>query len=220
MDQTAPPSLADRFAIPLDGMRAAMAAEGKRKGPAGLLQAAILRLLERLVALLAELCAGTLAAAGQDHATPAAGPACATSAEPAAAELSPTRQTHARHHAGADRGGAAAGWDPAAMAPCAGDAAVAGMPAVAAPSSQEERPPAPPGPSRNPCPLERGLGKAPRSSGCRPSAPAFCLTARRSCGYRHPQRSGNEPAFAVADTHPPPNARGTFLKIGVQAGVG
>ena len=56
-------NLADRFAITLEGMRAAMALEGVRKTPAGVLQAAILRLLEAILALLVQFEAGTLAAA-------------------------------------------------------------------------------------------------------------------------------------------------------------
>jgi hypothetical protein len=59
---TATPSLADRFASTLDGMRAAMPAEGTRKGPAAALQAAILRLLEAILALLVQFEAGTLTA--------------------------------------------------------------------------------------------------------------------------------------------------------------
>ncbi len=56
------PALADPCTIITDGVRAAMAAEGMRKGPAGALARAILRLLEVLLALLAEFKAGTLAA--------------------------------------------------------------------------------------------------------------------------------------------------------------
>jgi hypothetical protein len=56
----ATPSLADRCTIALDGMREEMAAQGARKGPAGALAKAILRLLEAFVALLADFKAGTL----------------------------------------------------------------------------------------------------------------------------------------------------------------
>jgi hypothetical protein len=61
MMTNATPSLADRCTIALDGMREEMAAQGVRKGPAGALLKAILRLLEAFVALLAEFKAGTLA---------------------------------------------------------------------------------------------------------------------------------------------------------------
>jgi hypothetical protein len=68
MMTTPAPSLADRFANTLGEMRAAAAAEGTRKGPAGALLAAILSLLEAILALLVQFQAGTLAAA------PACGP--------------------------------------------------------------------------------------------------------------------------------------------------
>jgi hypothetical protein len=67
---TTDPPLADRLTIILDGMRAAMAAQ--RKGPARALLAAILRLLEGIVALLAEFHAGTLPAGLRRGAAPAA----------------------------------------------------------------------------------------------------------------------------------------------------
>ena len=72
MDETAAPFPADRFATAFDGMREAVAAEGTRKGLAGALQAAILRLLEAILALLVELRAGTLAAVAVSEAAPGA----------------------------------------------------------------------------------------------------------------------------------------------------
>jgi hypothetical protein len=83
MTNVATPSLAERLSIPLDGMRATMAAQGPRKGPAAALQRAILRLLEALMALLAEFKAGTIGAVpGRDaaSATCAANAPCAASA--------------------------------------------------------------------------------------------------------------------------------------------
>ena len=62
MNDSHHPSLADRFASTLEVMRASVAAEGTRKTPAGVLQAAILSLLECLLALLREFEAGRLAA--------------------------------------------------------------------------------------------------------------------------------------------------------------
>jgi hypothetical protein len=62
MNATASQTPADRFALTFEEMRATMAAEGPRKGLAGALQAAILRLLNTILALLAELRTGTLAA--------------------------------------------------------------------------------------------------------------------------------------------------------------
>ncbi len=59
---TAPiPSLADRLTMTREGMRASMAAEGRPSGPGAALHAAILRLLEMLLALLADFAAGRLA---------------------------------------------------------------------------------------------------------------------------------------------------------------
>jgi hypothetical protein len=72
MSETAVPSLADRFAITFEGMREAMAADAARKGPTGALLRAILSLLERIVALLAEFRAGTLVAAAPRRAAPGA----------------------------------------------------------------------------------------------------------------------------------------------------
>ena len=72
METDSAPSLADRCTVTLEGMRAEMAAQGTRKGPAQVLARAVLRLLEALVALLAEFKAGTLGAA-----TPGGGAACA-----------------------------------------------------------------------------------------------------------------------------------------------
>jgi hypothetical protein len=60
-----PSSPAGRLAISLEEMRAQMAAEGMRKGLAGALQAAILGLLECLLALLADFKAGRLTAASR-----------------------------------------------------------------------------------------------------------------------------------------------------------
>ena len=66
----------------LEEMRAAIAAEGARKGLAGAVTAAILRLLEVLVALLAEFRAGTLVAAVPDRGARAeAAEACADPGE-------------------------------------------------------------------------------------------------------------------------------------------
>jgi hypothetical protein len=62
METETAPSPADRCTSTLDGIRASIAAEGMRKGPAGALAKAILRLLETLMALLAEFKAGTLSA--------------------------------------------------------------------------------------------------------------------------------------------------------------
>jgi hypothetical protein len=75
---TAAPSPTGRLTNTLEEMRVVMAAEGTRKGLAGTLQAAILSLLELLVALLAEFRAGTLAAApGCRAETGAPGATCA-----------------------------------------------------------------------------------------------------------------------------------------------
>ncbi len=63
MTITPPPPPADHCTITLDRMRAELAAQGVRKGPAGALAKAILRLLEVLAALLADFKAGRLAAA-------------------------------------------------------------------------------------------------------------------------------------------------------------
>jgi hypothetical protein len=79
----ATPSPTDRLTNTLDEMRVSMAAEGTRKGLAGALQAAILRLLNALVALLAEFKAGTLGAVEDGH---SAGEA-ATVREPSATAL-------------------------------------------------------------------------------------------------------------------------------------
>jgi hypothetical protein len=88
-------------------MREAMAADAARKGPAGALARAILSLLELILALLAELRAGTLAAQVSSRATAAAAATreasatCAASAEaaaacrPAAAALWPARADRA-----------------------------------------------------------------------------------------------------------------------------
>lgn len=102
MTQSSPlPSLADRFTISLEEMREEMAAQSPRKGPAGALLAAILRLLEALVALLAEFKAGTLPAAVPNRrATCAAGATCAASATSAEAT---TRELAARAAPGAAR---------------------------------------------------------------------------------------------------------------------
>lgn len=102
MTQSSPlPSLADRFTISLEEMREEMAAQSPRKGPAGALLAAILRLLEALVALLAEFKAGTLPAAVPNRrATCAAGATCAASATSAEAT---THELAARAAPGAAR---------------------------------------------------------------------------------------------------------------------
>jgi hypothetical protein len=100
-------ALADRATVALDGMRAVMAAEPRSGGPAGALMAAILRLLEQILVLLAEFRAGTLAAVPSGSAAPAAGAASATCAasamsaaraEPGAAQLRPARSEHRGHH--------------------------------------------------------------------------------------------------------------------------
>ena len=57
------PSPTNNFANILDGMRASIAARGRRKGPVGALLTAILRLLDTLAALLAGLKADGLAVA-------------------------------------------------------------------------------------------------------------------------------------------------------------
>jgi hypothetical protein len=74
METETAPSLADHRTITLEGMRAEMAAQGARKGPAGVLAKAILRLLEALVALLAEFKAGRLAGAAPGGAGSATAP--------------------------------------------------------------------------------------------------------------------------------------------------
>lgn len=74
------PSLADRFERALDEVRATTAARGAAKGPAGALLVAILRLLEGIVALLAQLQAGTLAAVAPNRRLVSGAPAeCAGS---------------------------------------------------------------------------------------------------------------------------------------------
>jgi hypothetical protein len=76
MSSTAPHTLADRLAITTGEMRAALAPQGTRKGPAAALQAAILSLLEYILALLVEFQAGRLVAApGERAARVAAGAA-------------------------------------------------------------------------------------------------------------------------------------------------
>lgn len=60
-----PSSPAGRLTISLEEMRARLAAEGTRKGLAGALQAAILGLLECLLALLADFKAGRLTVASR-----------------------------------------------------------------------------------------------------------------------------------------------------------
>ncbi len=73
-----PPSPADSANSTLDGLRAGMAGECARKGPAGALARAILRLMEALMALLADFKAGRLVAM-------APGTAAACCGEPGAA---------------------------------------------------------------------------------------------------------------------------------------
>jgi len=73
MNETAASSPADHFAISFERMREAMAADAARKGPTGALVRAILRLLERILALLVEMCSGTLDAAAPSHAARGAG---------------------------------------------------------------------------------------------------------------------------------------------------
>jgi hypothetical protein len=132
MDTAASHTPADRFAINFKEMRATMAAEETRKGLAGALQAAILRLLNAIVALLADLRAGRLAAEAPASAPCAASATCAVSAEAAAAHepapegLRGTGAANGERHreyraavttvppaapgdAGADRGAAAVG---------------------------------------------------------------------------------------------------------------
>jgi hypothetical protein len=144
MNATASHNPADRFAITFEEMRETMAAEGTRKGLAGALQAAILRLLNALVALLAALRDGKLAAAAPASAT------CAASAEPATEGFRGTRAANGERHrdlraevatvppaacgdAGADRSGAAPGArNPRAAPPDAASARTAGGVAVTA----------------------------------------------------------------------------------------
>jgi hypothetical protein len=78
METTVSHTPADRFANSLEELRAAMAAEGTRKGLAGAIHAAILGFLNMLIALLADLRAGRLAALAPG-ATCAASPARAAS---------------------------------------------------------------------------------------------------------------------------------------------
>jgi hypothetical protein len=85
---TATPSPTDDLTSTLEGMRAAMAADGTRKGIKGALVAAILRLLEALVALLAEFRAGTLSAAAAGRAAPSPSPTWAASGTSAASATS------------------------------------------------------------------------------------------------------------------------------------
>ena len=96
----AAPSPTDRFSSTLEGMRAAIAAEGTSNGLTGKLLAAILGLLDTLMALLADLRAGRLAAPGPGAAC-AASTACAASAEP---RLSPARRTSPSPRCGEGRG--------------------------------------------------------------------------------------------------------------------
>ena len=77
MNATASETLADRYPISFEEFRDAWGSEEKRKGLAGLLQRAIMRLLNPLVALLAEVRAGALeAAAERAHHAPRARRAC------------------------------------------------------------------------------------------------------------------------------------------------
>jgi hypothetical protein len=114
INETAAPSLADRSTLTLEGVRADLAAARRKKGPA----AAILGLLECLLALLADFKAGKLAAlVAQGGATCAARPAyaarpartasaeAAVAGKPAAAALRPAH---------ADRRGDREPWRPPA----------------------------------------------------------------------------------------------------------
>jgi hypothetical protein len=155
MNATAPHNPADRFAITFEEMRATMAAEEKRKGLAGALQRAILGLLNAILALLADLRDGRLAAgplaAGPLAAAPPACAAGATRAGPAGEGLCGTGAASGERDrdfraavatvppaAGgdvcADRGAAAAGArNPKAALPDAGSAELAeGVVATAA----------------------------------------------------------------------------------------
>lgn len=67
--QTAAASFSDRFSDTLDGMRASIALEGTRTGLAGAMLAAILGLLDAMLALLREFKAGTLVAAAPNAAS-------------------------------------------------------------------------------------------------------------------------------------------------------
>jgi hypothetical protein len=115
----ATPSPTDHLRNTLEEMRVSVTAEGTRKGLAGALQSAILRLLNALVALLAEFKAGTLGALEDGQSTGEA----ATAREPDATALSAADAGGAGAHgsgrpmavlsadgsgdAGVDRGGSA-----------------------------------------------------------------------------------------------------------------
>lgn len=97
MTETAP-SPADRFTVALDGMRETIALEGTKKGLAGGLLAAILRLLDELLALLMQFKAGTLVAAAAElraaPGTDAAGAEAATEPRaPRTPAAAPARQS-------------------------------------------------------------------------------------------------------------------------------
>jgi hypothetical protein len=152
---TTAPFLTDRLTITLDGMRAAMAAEGARKGLAGALLAAILGFLDTLVALLAEFLAGTLAALA-----PSPRAAC---------PIVPR---------GAGPGIAAAEETPAAALPDVGDAGVAGGAAATEARAQTRIAP-PPACAAGGCIQATGLpkrarvrrtGTSPRPPGSSPRA--------------------------------------------------
>jgi hypothetical protein len=157
MNATASHALPDRFAISFEEIRAKMAAEGKKKGLAGALQAAILRLLNAIVALLADLRAGRLAAAAPASA------ANAPCAEPAAEGLCGTAAANGERYrdyraavttvppaapgdAGADRGAAAVGVkNPAAALSDAGSAGtIEGAVATTAETESTQTPIEPP----------------------------------------------------------------------------
>ena len=74
MTTTPIPSPAEPFALTLEGVRAATAAECALKGPLGVMARAILRLLEMLIVLFGEFKAGRLAVAEASDAIGAASP--------------------------------------------------------------------------------------------------------------------------------------------------
>jgi hypothetical protein len=138
------PSLADRFANTLEGVRAA----GTRKGPAAALQAAILKLLEAILALLVQFEAGRLAAAVPAGRGTCAAPTPALPRFAGEGEWSPTsrsrragpsRSTPRGREGVLDRGGSAAGADSGAVVPDTGTASAAGLAEAAAAGAANAR---------------------------------------------------------------------------------
>jgi hypothetical protein len=103
------PSPTSRLGSTLEGMRAAIAAEGPRKGLAAKLQDAILMLLEALMTLLAEFRAGTLAPSGAATARGAVAPGAPGAIETCPTARPPVAPSRARRsrEAGADNRGTA-----------------------------------------------------------------------------------------------------------------